>query len=513
MFPLTVSLRLTRLCLLVICLALVLSACGATPTATPVPPPPTSTPAPPPTAPPVPPTVTKAPAPTNTPLPPTATSAPVSKGKVLVIAEEKSSDMGFMLANELTPMVNMLEKAGYKVVTASVSGGLLSGGSVSATLKPDLKLADVKVDDYAGVMVPCLAKSTPDPAPQAVEIVRQAVEQGKPVAAQFGGVLTLSAAGVLDGKRFAYPESGKSLVSTKATYAGEGVVQDGKIATSGSCPMMTKMMGKPDGTAGLTQKLIDELALPVKPVVLPTRVPTPAPSIAGSYDVGGKPMTIACYGKGSPVVILEAGLGAPPQLWNQVYPELMSQTTVCPMPLATAEKLHTLLEKAGIPGPYILVSHSMAGLNARSFYSQWPKDVAAIVLVDSSSPGQIARMQALVPAQAASEDKTISDTRNGLAGATGMFAPYEAQPGATASLGSVPLIVLSQTPGTAGGSANPELDKKLGDLWQTMQKELVKLSTNSKQVVATKSGHLIPMEEPATVVNGVLDALKQVKGK
>ena len=417
---------LWRLCLVMTCLAVVVSACGATPTATPIPPPPTATavpapptatPAPLPTATPLPPTSTPVPPPTNTPappptsipVPPTPVAAAQGKGQVLMIIEENSADVGFMLDKEAGVMKSLLEKAGYKVVTASATGALLSGGSTSTTLKPDLKLADVKMSDYAGVILTCMAKTNADPPAGAVDLVKQAVAQGKPVAAQFGGILTLNAAGVLDGKHFTYVEQGKSLITAKnAIYDGEGVVQDGKIVTSSNCPFMEKQMGKPDGTTELTQKFIAELALPVKPQVLATAVPTPAPSISGTYDVGGKQVALACYGKGSPAVILEAGLGAPPQLWNQVYPELMGRTTVCPLPLSTAENLHTLLGKAGVAAPYILVSHSMAGLNARSFYNQWPKDVAGIVLVDSSSPNTMDRWLKLFPAATASEDSKIT---------------------------------------------------------------------------------------------------------
>ena len=87
---------------------------------------------------------------------------------------------------------------------ASASGQPITGGAT--TLKPDLKLADVKVDDYAGLVFPCMA--VPDawePPPESVEIAKKAVAQGKPVAAQVGGVATLAAAGVLNGKQYCFP--------------------------------------------------------------------------------------------------------------------------------------------------------------------------------------------------------------------------------------------------------------------------------------------------------------------
>ncbi|MCX6031361.1 MAG: DJ-1/PfpI family protein [Chloroflexi bacterium] len=191
--------------------------------------------------------------------PTTAGPAKTGGKPVLLVAQEKSDDMELMLTKEVGVMVSMLEKAGYKVVVASASGQPITGGA--ATLKPALKLADVKVDDYAGVMLPCMGvpMDPPKPPPEAVRIAKEAVAAGKPVAAQVGGVTILDAAGVLDGKKFAMVADMKDVIS-RGSYVGEGVVQDGKLITSGVCPYIAKFTGKPDGTAELTQKFIDLLA-------------------------------------------------------------------------------------------------------------------------------------------------------------------------------------------------------------------------------------------------------------
>ena len=189
---------------------------------------------------------------------PTPTPTPPDK-VLLLIGDERSEDLELMLNNEVGVMVSMLEAAGYDPVVASASGQPLVGGAT--TLTPDMKLADVNVDDYAGFMFPCLAVPLEPPRPPAevLEIANQAVAQGKPVAAQIGGVATLGMAGVLDGKQFAGP-AGMGRFYPKGIYQGTGVVQDGNIMTSGTCPYMAKMTGMKDGTPELTQKLIDALA-------------------------------------------------------------------------------------------------------------------------------------------------------------------------------------------------------------------------------------------------------------
>jgi pimeloyl-ACP methyl ester carboxylesterase len=54
-----------------------------------------------------------------------------------------------------------------------------------------------------------------------------------------------------------------------------------------------------------------------------------------------------------------------------------------------ALELHALLTKAGIPGPYILVGHSLGGPVARQFAVKYPAEVAGLVMVDSAHEQQI----------------------------------------------------------------------------------------------------------------------------
>lgn len=196
-------------------------------------------------------------APTSMPAVPTPTA--VAENKVLLIAQESSMDMELMLTKEVGVMVSMLEEAGYDPVVASASGEPIVAGA--ATLTPDMKLADVSVDDYVGFMFPCMAVPLDPPMPpaEAVEIAKQAVAQGKPVAAQVGGVVTLGIAGVLDGKEFGLPYEMAGLVPN-GIPKGAQVVQDGNIITSGACPYGAKNFGVQDGTPELTQKFIDALA-------------------------------------------------------------------------------------------------------------------------------------------------------------------------------------------------------------------------------------------------------------
>ena len=110
--------------------------------------------------------------------------------QVLMILTEHSNAIDYMLTNEAGVMKDMITNAGYKVVTASDSGQPL--GSGNTTLKPDLKIADVKVGDYVGLIDPCMARDeTAQTSPETLAIIKDAVAKGEVVAGQLGGVIDL----------------------------------------------------------------------------------------------------------------------------------------------------------------------------------------------------------------------------------------------------------------------------------------------------------------------------------
>jgi pimeloyl-ACP methyl ester carboxylesterase len=110
-----------------------------------------------------------------------------------------------------------------------------------------------------------------------------------------------------------------------------------------------------------------------------------------------------------PVVVLEAGAGGTSDSWGLVVPLLEPHATVLSYdrpglgfstggaeldrrPLAVADRLSVLLDALDLPGPYLLVGHSIGGLHVRAFAHRRPADVRGLVLADPSAEGMRAAL-------------------------------------------------------------------------------------------------------------------------
>jgi pimeloyl-ACP methyl ester carboxylesterase len=254
-------------------------------------------------------------------------------------------------------------------------------------------------------------------------------------------------------------------------------------------------------------------------------------------DVGGYRLHINCVGQGSPNVILDTGSGGMSAQWVRVQQEVSGTTRVCaydragmgwsemgPEPRDAKQvtgELHTLLGKAGIEEPYVLVGHSFGGLYMQTYAARYPDEVAGVALVDSSTdPDQFsqrpeardsyepqkqafavgpqlvrlgvslpARLEVvrllskldpaspdLPPQQRAQIDALTPSTRQWTTSALEFLAPTQTlRPGSPGSLGNKPLAVVT------AGASEPS--------WLKLQDELATLSSNSIHRVVKGATH------------------------
>jgi hypothetical protein len=182
--------------------------------------------------------------------------------KVFMFVRDGSRDLELMLSQEVGVMTRMIEDAGYSVDIATTSGEPMTIGTI--TLTPTISLADVEVNDYVGVILPCMAPERGSTMPAKVAtIIEQAVLQGKPIAASRGSVVELAMAGGIDDRQYAFAAAvdvDKRPEFARGTFLGTGVVRDTNISTSGICPLAARSLDLPDGTVGLTQSFIESLS-------------------------------------------------------------------------------------------------------------------------------------------------------------------------------------------------------------------------------------------------------------
>lgn len=190
------------------------------------------------------------------------TSADV-KSKILMYVAEGSEDLELMLTKEVNVMRQMLEDAGYSVEIATSRDQTMT--SETATLVPTINLAAVDIDDYAGLILPCMAPApgTAPPPAKVEEILEAAIAMGKPIAASRAAVVPLAKAGGVAGREYAFAspvDTQKRPEFSGGTFLGTGVVRAGNISTAGICPLSAKMSGEEDGTVELTRNFIESLA-------------------------------------------------------------------------------------------------------------------------------------------------------------------------------------------------------------------------------------------------------------
>jgi pimeloyl-ACP methyl ester carboxylesterase len=233
-------------------------------------------------------------------------------------------------------------------------------------------------------------------------------------------------------------------------------------------------------------------------------------------DVGGRHLYLECQGTGTPPVVFVAGLGDSGEAaWRTVWGQVARSARACvydraglgrsdPSPNATTyqsavDDLHALLRSAHIPGPYVLVGHSLVGLLVRLYAQDHPAAVAGVVLLDCTPVDWFQTVQRLLPAQLFSvlqHNPEGFDLDSGLAS----LSPLDA----SGVLGYRPLAVLwapNQSPPGLTASTRRELQR----IWETEQARLGRLSSASRVQRVAGSGHYLQRDQPNLVVARIDD--------
>jgi pimeloyl-ACP methyl ester carboxylesterase len=269
------------------------------------------------------------------------------------------------------------------------------------------------------------------------------------------------------------------------------------------------------------------------------------PSPLGTLvDVGGYRVHLYCIGQGTPTVVIVGGAFSFD--WQLVQPDVAEFTRVCTFDLSgtawsdpfktTAAKstpacadrvdeIHRLVARAPIDGPYVLVGFSVGGLWERIYAAKYPENILGMVIVDHAfqgggapphpaSSGSSLRgytppaLISQAPIEIGFEDDSNfsklptrdQELHTWALAQHPIPVDYEMvadcfsaidrlTAGHTYPLGNIHLAVIS-TPNEARGYAE-------------LQGKLLALSHNSEHVVAWKSTHMVPIDEPEVITEAI----------
>jgi pimeloyl-ACP methyl ester carboxylesterase len=124
-----------------------------------------------------------------------------------------------------------------------------------------------------------------------------------------------------------------------------------------------------------------------------------APATGRRYEAGGRELMLWRAGQGGPAVVFLPGASAVGLDYLNLHDRISAFTTSvlydrggtgwsdrAPLPstgAAVAAELRELLRAAGVPGPYLLVGHSLGGGYARRFGQLFGDEVAGVLYIDS----------------------------------------------------------------------------------------------------------------------------------
>jgi len=263
-------------------------------------------------------------------------------------------------------------------------------------------------------------------------------------------------------------------------------------------------------------------------------------------SLGSHRLEMHLEGKGAPTVVIDAGITDQLDKLRPLQNRLAQVTQVItynragygrsepgPLPRHSgreAEELKALLEKASVPGPYVLVGHSLGALNIQVFASKYPDDAAGMVLLDppplSFLLGQEYKDLRGMAEQMTAEWQAIADSTANSTDAREqarssffqmiasehreMFGETAKMVGSVSKFGDMPLMVL------AAGKPNPafgEVAEEYQRYWIGQSRALADKSTNGKFILAEGATHYLYLDVPELVAQNILSVVDQVRAK
>ena len=300
-----------------------------------------------------------------------------------------------------------------------------------------------------------------------------------------------------------------------------GVLAAGVAACEASSATPTPVVPRPSTAVSIAPS-----AEPSAPAASPSAsggAAEPSPSVV---TVDGREVAIDCRGAGQPTVVLESGLGVSMRTWDAVIVEIAKTARVCRYDRPTLDtddpaalphtadrmvaQLRALLAAAGETPPYVLVGHSLGGLNVNLFARQHSDEVLGVVFVDALHPDFDTRVaQLLGPDQVATRRAEIERNREGVT-AEDIRRSAELVEAAPGFPPVATVVIRHGRPFESADAAWPT--DRVETLWAELAEDLARLGDPPRPVVvAERSGHRIQEDEPAVVIEAIEYALEGMR--
>ena len=259
-------------------------------------------------------------------------------------------------------------------------------------------------------------------------------------------------------------------------------------------------------------------------------------------NIGTHALHIHCVGEESPTVVIDTGITETYESWEPVMALIAQDTRICaydragygqsepgPMPRdsgRTADELNLLLHNAGVEGSFLLVGHSLGGLNMQVFAGRYPDHVIGAVLLDppplqwimgksfpdlhemfSQQPGQFAAIADAARQSSDPEENARASFYEAVASEyTEMLGRSAEQLAAIDSFGDLPLVVIAATEPNPGFGESAQAFQQF---WIEQSQELAGKSANGSFILAEGSRHHIHLDAPQLVVDTIQKMVRE----
>jgi pimeloyl-ACP methyl ester carboxylesterase len=252
-------------------------------------------------------------------------------------------------------------------------------------------------------------------------------------------------------------------------------------------------------------------------------------------EVGAHRIEATVFGSGRPAVVIEPGFGGTAASWRAVAEAVAEDTTVVTYdrapygassrardartPRDIARDLNGVLDALGIDRPVVLAGHSCGGVYARVFAGLYDRQVAGMVLVDSSHEAQeqvevpqlpwwiraAMRLEFPVTLMLPRKARSGADRRSLIRENRSLYRLTASdKPLAAGGLGDRPLIVITAGPGKI-------VNGRVWQIWHGLQAELAALSSNRRHIVTSRPDHYVHKKDPDLVITAIRDVVHSAR--